>query len=62
MKVEVIEESGYFSVYVNNRRMVDRESYAIADRIRWYLENPNRWDYSECCEVAHSIRFHVEAP
>lgn len=52
MVVEVREELGYFSVYVDNKRMVDRESFAIADRIRYYLEHPDKWDYTECCEVA----------
>jgi hypothetical protein len=56
LRTEVRKEAGYWSVFVNGRRTVDRESFAVADRVRFYLDNPARWDYSESCEVADSIR------
>lgn len=57
MNVEVKQEGGYWSVYVNGRRMVDRESFAVADRVREALERP---DLSEAGEAAQSIRDWVE--
>lgn len=60
VNVEVRNESGYWSVFVNGQRTVDRESFAVADRVKFYLDNPKRWDYSECCDVADSIRRHLQ--
>lgn len=35
MRTEIREESGYFSVYVNGLRMVDRESFATRAIAVW---------------------------
>jgi len=56
MQTEVRNEGGCWSVFVDGQRMVDRESFTVADRVKWYLDNPQRWDHSESCDVADSIR------
>ena len=63
MNAEVKHEAGYWNVYVDGIRTVDRESFAVADRVRYYLEHPECSDFSESSEVAHSIRqyFHQAA-
>ena len=53
--VEVKQEAGYWSVYVNGQRMVDRESHTIADRVAGMVRS-GQYDRSECAEVARSIR------
>ena len=63
MKVEVRKQSEFeWSVYVDGERIIDRESYTVANNIAWHLENPAKWDYSESCEVASQIRSHRPAP
>jgi hypothetical protein len=57
LTVDVRKESGYWSVYVNGQRTVDRESFAIADRVADFVRS-GRYDHSECAEVAQSIRRH----
>jgi hypothetical protein len=55
--VEIREEGRFaWSLYVDGRRMVDRESFTVVDRIRECLENPGRHPNSEASEVAQSIR------
>lgn len=56
--VEVRNESGYWSVYVNGQRMVDRESFAIADRVAECIRNPRAHANTESREVADAIRNH----
>lgn len=56
MKIEVRNEAGCYSVFVDDIRMVDRESFAIADRVADCLRNSNAYPNSECSEVAESIR------
>ena len=56
MKAEIREEGGYYSVYWDGIRKVDRESYSVADRIAYYLNNPGKWSYSEASDVADAIR------
>jgi len=53
---EVRAVPGGFSVYFGGRRLVDRESQAVADRIVYFLEHPEAYDNSESAEVAESIR------
>lgn len=55
MIVDVRREAGCWSVYVDGRRMVDRESFAVADRIRLALLGQDDVT-GECVEVARSIR------
>jgi hypothetical protein len=54
MVVEVKHENGYYSVYVNGRRMVDRESFTIANNIAERLKTGKR-DFTESSEVAEAI-------
>lgn len=61
MNVEVKKEAGYYSVVVDGQRMVDRESFAVADRVKFYLDHPEQADTSESSEVAHQIREHFDA-
>lgn len=61
MQVEIRKESGYWSVFVNGQRMVDRESFAVADRIVDELKQPGCHYPSESWEVAESIRRYMEA-
>ena len=56
MKAEIKQESGYWSVYYLGRLQVDRESFAVADRVAYYLNNPDKWSYSEASSVADAIR------
>lgn len=56
LSVEVRREDGYWSVFVSGQRMVDRESHTVAENVKFYLEHPDRWDHSESCDVADSIR------
>lgn len=55
-RIEVRHEAGYWSVYVNGQRLVDRESYEIAHQIAHHLAHPEEHDNSESAEVAESIR------
>jgi hypothetical protein len=55
MTVEVKNESGYWSVYVDNVRTVDRESYTVANNVAEALRNPLRWEPTEAYEVAGAI-------
>ena len=56
MKTELRQESGYWSLYVDGVRTIDRESFAVADSVRYHLDNPQAYDNSESAEVADSIR------
>ena len=56
MKINVRKDAGYYSVFVNDIRMVDRESFAVADRIANCLRNSNAHANSEASEVAAAIR------
>jgi hypothetical protein len=58
--VEVRNEGGYWSVYVNGRQMVDRESYQIANNVADCLRNPDARPNTESAEVARAIRDAVE--
>jgi len=54
--IEVRRDAGYWSVYVNGHRAVDRESYEVAQRIAYDLTHPGVYEHSESYEVADSIR------
>ena len=56
LDVEVRQEAGYWSVYVDGRLMVDRESYTVANSVAYALRHPETPRYTESDEVAHSIR------
>lgn len=58
--VQVRNEDGYWSVFVNGQRMVDRESFAVADRVADCIRNPRAHVNTESREVADSIIRHVE--
>lgn len=60
LHVEVKREAGDFSVYVNGTRLVDRESFTVADRIATMVRSA-RYDTSESAEVARQIRAHFGA-
>lgn len=53
--VELVSGDGAWSIHVNGRRLVDRESYTVAHRIYEQLTEP-RPEPSEASEVAESIR------
>ena len=53
--VEVRSEGGSWSVYVNGRRLVDRESFTLAERIADGLVTPGMHCPSEADEVSGSI-------
>jgi len=44
---EIKREDGYWSLYVNGVRMIDRESFAVVDRVRERVDNPALEDNSE---------------
>lgn len=56
MTTELRQEGGYWALYVNGQRTIDRESFCLVDRVKYFLDNPNRWEPSESYEVAESIR------
>jgi hypothetical protein len=58
LKTEIRREDGYWSLYVNGQRTVDRESFAVADRVKYFLDNPKAWEPAESHEVAQAIRDH----
>lgn len=60
MIAELRHEGGFWSLYVDGQRAIDRESFAVADRVKYYLDHPTAWDHSESCEVAHTIREHMK--
>lgn len=60
LNAEVRHEAGCWSVYVNGQRIVDRESFAIADRVRGFLERPETLDNSESACVVRSILDHLQ--
>ena len=60
-RAEVRAEGGYFSVFVDGRRMVDRESFTIAERVAERVNDPRLDDNSEATEVARSIRKWMES-
>jgi len=53
---ELKQEGGCWSVFVDGVRMVDRESFTVADRIRERVDDPSLDDLSEATEVARAIR------
>lgn len=55
MQTEIRREGGYWSLFVDGVRTIDRESFAIVDRVRVELEQPGTFPHSECAEVARSI-------
>ena len=61
MNVEIRAEDGYFSVYVDGRRTVERESFTIADRIAYCLTHPEAFPKSECRDVADVILEHEKS-
>lgn len=60
MLTELREEVGGWAVYVDWQRVVSNESFAVADRVKYYLDHPEKWDSSEACEVATAIRTRYE--
>ncbi len=56
MKTELRNEGGYWSLFVDGICTIDRESFAVADRVRYHLEHAHAYDNSESAEVADSIR------
>lgn len=53
---EIRREGGYWSLFVDGQRMIDRESFAVVDRVKERVDNPALDDLSEATEVARSIR------
>lgn len=60
IETNVIRESAYsWTLYVNGAPTVQRESFAVCDRVRECLLSPGSYPFSECAEVAASIRAHL---
>lgn len=55
LRVEVREDAGCWSVYVNGLRLVDRESFTLAHRIAEGVEKPGVHWPSEADDVSASI-------
>jgi hypothetical protein len=59
--IEMRQEDGAWSVYLDGKRTVDRESFAVADQVVYALNHPaSPWPVHETREVAHTIRHHYE--
>ena len=56
MKVRVRQDGDYFSVLVNDKLYIDRESFSIAYGVAYYLQRPDYDNNSELAEVARQIR------
>jgi hypothetical protein len=54
------DQHNSWSLYVDGRLRVAQQSHTICANIREHLERPNRWDGSECSEVAERIRERIE--
>ena len=59
MKIELKKTASNWSIFVDGYRVMDRESFAVADRIRQELQNPSG-RMTEASEVADSIKSWVE--
>lgn len=55
MNVDVRREGGCWSVYVNDARVIDRESQQIADNVAECLRDPAARPFTESREVADAI-------
>ncbi len=53
---QVQEPDGSWSVLVNGRKLIDRESYQIASNIAYALSHPEIPDSSECGQLAAMLR------
>lgn len=60
-RIEVKQVGGYWSLIVNGIPTVQRESFAVCDRIRDELERPGCYWPSEASEVADSIRRYLRS-
>lgn len=61
LQTEIRKESDLsYTLLVNGKPTVERQSFAICDFVKYFLDNPNKWNYSECCEVVTRIREHFE--
>jgi hypothetical protein len=58
--VEMRPEGGAWSLYVDGRRTVDRESYTVVDQIKYAFEHPRALWGTETSEAAGAIRAHCE--
>ena len=56
MLTEIKRLDGYYCLHVDGRRMIERESFEVVNRIKERLDNPELDDFSEATEVARSIR------
>lgn len=56
MITEIRRDSGYWDLFVDGVRVIERESYAVVDKVRHHLQHPEDWDASESAEVADKIR------
>ena len=57
LNVAVRQEGGYWSVFVNDVRCVDRESFTVAHNIAREIVTPSG-EPTECGNVADTIREH----
>ena len=50
------QENSSWSLYVNDIKQIDQDSFNVVDGVQSYLENPLYQDFSELSEVAETIR------
>ncbi len=55
MTCEVRQDGAYWTLYVDGVATIRRESFAVCDRVRSILENPDDSDHSEAMDVARAI-------
>lgn len=54
--VEVRQDSGYWTLYVNGEALIQRDSFTVCDRVAYELTHPGALFPSEAHEVAQAIR------
>lgn len=54
--VRVEDDGEHHALRVNGERVIRLESFAVCDRVAFYLQNPDEWDTSEACDVGDNIR------
>jgi hypothetical protein len=63
MKLEtaIRNDGDSYTLLVNGEPMVERETFAIVDQVKWYVDNPHHYGFDEATEIAASIRMNFVA-
>jgi hypothetical protein len=56
LTVGIVKENGAYSLFANGHRYIREESLTVVQNVKYCLENPGREWWTECADVADSIR------